>query len=74
MTSTETAMGVKLHAQDNPKSPFLQAMNEILHLVCERIFHLWLQPDWLYRLMPQYGLHEKSRTIMHEFTDQVRRV
>ncbi|XP_059048275.1 cytochrome P450 4c3-like [Achroia grisella] len=67
----DTAMGVKINAQDNPDSPFLMCMNRILNLVCERIFHLWLQPDWLYKLFPQYIEHQKCLKEMHEFTDQV---
>ncbi|KAM3962908.1 cytochrome P450 4C1-like [Aphomia sociella] len=66
-----TAMGVKLNAQENPNSPFLMYLNRILNLLCERIFHLWLQPEWLYRLFPQYIEHKKCVTEMHEFIDQV---
>ncbi|XP_026328887.1 cytochrome P450 4c3-like isoform X2 [Hyposmocoma kahamanoa] len=68
---SETAMGVKLHAQENPNSLFLQAINKLLHLVSERFFCLWLQPNWLYKFMPQYATHEKNKNIMHEFVDQV---
>ncbi|XP_049866094.1 cytochrome P450 4d2-like [Pectinophora gossypiella] len=67
----ETAMGVKVNAQGNPNSPYLLAMNKVLNLVCERIFHLWLQPDWLYRLFPQYPEHQRCVKIMHDFTDDV---
>ncbi|XP_026328888.1 cytochrome P450 4C1-like [Hyposmocoma kahamanoa] len=68
---SETAMGVKLHSQDDSKTPFLQAMTSMLNLVCQRIFHLWLQPDWLYKFMPQYVMHEKNKSILHDYTDQV---
>ncbi|XP_052750838.1 cytochrome P450 4C1-like [Galleria mellonella] len=67
----DTAMGVKINAQDNPDSPFLLCMNRILNLVCERIFHLWLQPDWLYKLFPQYIEHQKCVKEMHGFTDKI---
>ncbi|KOB58062.1 Cytochrome CYP341A13, partial [Operophtera brumata] len=49
----DTAMGIKINAQGNPDSVFLKSMNRILNLVCERIFHLWLQPEWLFKLFPQ---------------------
>ncbi|CAG5035857.1 unnamed protein product [Parnassius apollo] len=67
----ETAMGIKINAQDNPNAPFLKAMQIILNLVTERIFHLWLQPDWLYKFFPQYSKHQKYLKVMHDFTDEV---
>ncbi|KPJ11283.1 Cytochrome P450 4c3 [Papilio machaon] len=67
----ETAMGVKINAQDNKDTPFLKSMQIILHLVCERVFHLWLQPDWLYKLFPRYVSHEKNIKVMHDFTNEV---
>ncbi|XP_068630264.1 cytochrome P450 4c3-like [Battus philenor] len=65
----ETTLGIKINAQVNP--PFLIAMKSVLNLICERIFHLWLQPEWLYRLFPQYAKHEECRKILHDFTDEV---
>ncbi|CAH0727723.1 unnamed protein product, partial [Brenthis ino] len=67
----ETALGVKINSQDDSNSSFLTSMNIILDLVCERIFHLWLQPDWLFKLFPQYKLHQKSIKVLHDFTDEV---
>ncbi|XP_075970358.1 cytochrome P450 4C1-like [Anticarsia gemmatalis] len=67
----ETTIGVKINAQDNPDSPFLHAMCRVLNLICQRIFHLWLQPDWLYSLFPQFKDHQKCIGLMHGFTDEV---
>ncbi|KAL0840547.1 hypothetical protein ABMA28_015765 [Loxostege sticticalis] len=67
----ETAMGVKINAQGNPNTPFLVSMNRILNLVCERIFHLWLQPEWMFKLFPQYTEHQECLAKMHGFTDDV---
>ncbi|CAG5035852.1 unnamed protein product [Parnassius apollo] len=67
----ETVMGIKINAQENPNAPFLKAMQNILNLVTERVFHLWLQPDWLYKFFPQYSKHQKYRKVMHDFTDEV---
>ncbi|XP_063621511.1 cytochrome P450 4C1-like [Cydia splendana] len=67
----ETAFGVKINAQDDEKSPFLVELNNILQLVCERIFHLWLQPDWLYKFFPQYRKHKHCLRILHGFTNDV---
>ncbi|KAJ0180019.1 hypothetical protein K1T71_004610 [Dendrolimus kikuchii] len=68
---SESAMGVTINAQGNPNSPFLISMNRILNLICERIFHLWLQPDWIFRLFPQSKEHEKCLQAMQNFTDTV---
>ncbi|XP_045493107.1 cytochrome P450 4c3-like [Colias croceus] len=67
----ETAMGVKMGAQENPNSPFLASMNALLNVVCERIFHLWLQPDWIFKLFPQYNIHQDCIGVLHGFTDEV---
>ncbi|CAH2075152.1 unnamed protein product, partial [Iphiclides podalirius] len=67
----ETVMGIKIKAQDNPKTPFLSAMQAILNLVCERIFHLWLQPEWLYKLFPKYSKYKKCVKVLHDFTNEV---
>ncbi|KAJ8732610.1 hypothetical protein PYW07_015209 [Mythimna separata] len=67
----ETAMGVKINAQENPDQPFLNAMSRVLNLVCERIFHLWLQPDWMYKWFPQYKKHQEYISLLHRFTNQV---
>lgn len=65
-------MGVKINAQSNQDSPFLKAMNRVLNLITERIFHLWLQLDWMYRIfVSKYTEHQKCVNIMHGFTDQV---
>ncbi|XP_063839462.1 cytochrome P450 4c3-like [Ostrinia nubilalis] len=68
----ESAMGVKINAQGDPNTPFLLSMSRILNLACERIFHLWLQPDWLYKLFTwKYNEHQKCLNHMHGFTDDV---
>ncbi|CAB3243897.1 unnamed protein product [Arctia plantaginis] len=67
----ETTIGVKINAQDNPDCLFLNAMSNTLQLICQRIFHLWLHPDWLYSLFPQYKTHQKCIGLLHDFTDEV---
>ncbi|XP_030026721.1 cytochrome P450 4c3 isoform X5 [Manduca sexta] len=67
----ETAMGVKINAQENPDSTFLKNLNRLLNLICERIFHLWLQPEWMFKLFPQYKEHERCMKQLHDFTDDV---
>ncbi|XP_046960863.1 cytochrome P450 4C1-like [Vanessa cardui] len=67
----ETAMGVKVNAQNDSNSPFVTSLNQVLDIICKRIFHLWLQPDWLFKLFPQYSKHEACIKILHDFTDDV---
>ncbi|KOB70436.1 Cytochrome CYP341A13 [Operophtera brumata] len=67
----ETAMGVKLNAQGNPGSEFLKSMNYLMNLICKRIFRLWLQPEWLFKLFPQSREHDHCIKQMHDFTDDV---
>ncbi|XP_023951630.1 cytochrome P450 4c3 isoform X2 [Bicyclus anynana] len=67
----ETAMGVKVKAQMNSNSPFLTCLANLLNIICERIFHLWLQPEWLFRLFPQYNEHQRCIHTLHDFTDEV---
>ncbi|KPJ11286.1 Cytochrome P450 4d2 [Papilio machaon] len=66
-----TTMGIKLNVQNDPDNPFLKAMKNILNFVCKRIFHLWLQPEWLYKLFPQYTEEKKYLKEMHNFVDEV---
>ncbi|KAM3962932.1 cytochrome P450 4V2-like [Aphomia sociella] len=67
----DTTLGVKLNVQEKPDFSFLKSLNQFLNLACERIFHLWLQPDWLYKLFPQYTEHEKCIKDIHQFIDQL---
>ncbi|XP_013177583.1 PREDICTED: cytochrome P450 4C1-like [Papilio xuthus] len=67
----ETTMGITTNAQNNPNAPYLKALKNILNLVCERIFHLWLQPDWLYKFFSQSKSHQKYTKEMQGFVDEV---
>ncbi|KAJ0180012.1 hypothetical protein K1T71_004603 [Dendrolimus kikuchii] len=67
----ETAMGVKINAQGNPNTPFLVAINHGLNLVCKRMYQVWLWPDWVFQLFPQFKEHEECKKIMFDFTDTI---
>ncbi|XP_039749255.1 cytochrome P450 4d2-like [Pararge aegeria] len=67
----ETTMGVKVNAQMDSNSPFLTCLASVLNIICERIFHLWLQPDWMFKFFPQYRKHQKYIKTLHDFTDLV---
>lgn len=65
-------MGVKLHTQDNPKSQFLQSMNFVLHVICQRMKNIWEHSDWLFKFTSHYATYEKAKKTLYEVTDQVR--
>ncbi|CAK1553504.1 unnamed protein product [Leptosia nina] len=67
----ETAMGTQIKAQQNQDNVILKAVNESLRLSCERIFHLWLQPAWLYWFFPQHAKLMYYTKIVHDFTDKI---
>ncbi|XP_037875026.1 cytochrome P450 4c3 isoform X1 [Bombyx mori] len=67
----ETALGVKINAQGDKDSSFLKSMNRILNIVCMRIFHLWLQPVWLFKLFPVFNEHQSCIEMLHDFVDKV---
>ncbi|KPJ11285.1 Cytochrome P450 4C1 [Papilio machaon] len=67
----ETTMGIKLNAQNNPDNRFLRALKNILNFFCKRIFHLWLQPEWLYKFFHQYTEEKNYLKEMHDFVDGV---
>ncbi|XP_004926535.1 cytochrome P450 4V2 [Bombyx mori] len=66
----ETAMGVKVNAQGDNDSIFLKSLNRMLNIVCMRIFHLWLQPTWLFKLFPVFHEHQKGKKLLYDFVDE----
>ncbi|XP_063541272.1 cytochrome P450 4c3-like [Cydia strobilella] len=70
-SSCETTLGVKVNAQDDDMSPFLVEMGRVTRVVAERVFHLWLQPEWLFRCFPLYREQRTGCEVLHGFTDHV---
>ncbi|XP_061722232.1 cytochrome P450 4C1-like [Cydia pomonella] len=70
-STCESSLGVKINAQDDAVSPFLVELGRVTQVVAERIFHLWLQPEWLFRFSPQYRQQRTSCAVLHGFTDHV---
>ncbi|XP_072940869.1 cytochrome P450 4C1-like [Epargyreus clarus] len=67
----ETTMGVNINSQGSLNAPFLEAVNCLLNVIAERMFHLWLQPEWMFRLFPQYALYSKSKEFVYDYMDKV---
>ncbi|XP_063389162.1 cytochrome P450 4c3-like [Cydia fagiglandana] len=67
----ETTLGVKIDSQDDSVSPFLVELGRVTRVLAERIFRLWLHPEWLFRCSPQYRQQRTSCEVLHGFTDHV---
>ncbi|XP_023950870.2 cytochrome P450 4C1-like [Bicyclus anynana] len=68
---SDTMSGAKINAQMDPSSPFMACLEDSLNLVCERLFHLWLHPDWLFRFFPQYTKQKKCMQFIYGYTDEI---
>lgn len=69
----ETAMGVKINAQQNPKFPYVQAVKITTDIISERFVKVWNRIDWIFRLTApqQYKLLKENIKLMHEFTERI---
>ncbi|XP_038223212.1 cytochrome P450 4C1-like [Zerene cesonia] len=65
-----TALGLKLSLQDSDV-PVIKAVLDIFKLLTNRMVHLWLWPDWLYRRTSQYAEYKKSIGILYGLTDEI---
>ncbi|EFX87733.1 hypothetical protein DAPPUDRAFT_312044 [Daphnia pulex] len=71
LTSTETAMGRHVDAQQKSDSDYFKAVYKMTHIIQARQTRPWLQPDWLFRLFPLGSEQKRCLSILHGFTDQV---
>uniref|UniRef100_A0A182SX45 Cytochrome P450 n=1 Tax=Anopheles maculatus TaxID=74869 RepID=A0A182SX45_9DIPT len=67
----ETAMGVRLECQSNPKVRFVEATEALMDLIFKRIFNPVLANDTLYRFTNAGRQHTAVLQIMHQFTSAV---
>uniref|UniRef100_A0A1I8NMZ0 Cytochrome P450 n=1 Tax=Stomoxys calcitrans TaxID=35570 RepID=A0A1I8NMZ0_STOCA len=69
----ETAMGVKINAQDNPKMPYVTSVTECLDIMIFRLTRALDRFDWYFSIFSNklYRRQQKCLQIMHEFTDKV---
>ncbi|XP_038210489.1 cytochrome P450 4C1-like [Zerene cesonia] len=65
----ETTIGVKIDALQNPDNTFLNAVNESQNCVAERIFHVWLHPNFIYKFHPSHERIKKCIKTMNDFVD-----
>ncbi|XP_018800716.1 PREDICTED: cytochrome P450 4ae1 [Bactrocera latifrons] len=69
----ETAMGVCVHAQQDSKSDFVQAVNDVTNIVATRFIRPILVFPRLFKLLrpQQYEKQMEGIRIMHRFTEQI---
>ncbi|XP_073463815.1 cytochrome P450 4V2-like [Aquarana catesbeiana] len=66
----ETAMGTKIHAQNNSDSDYIKAIYEMSDMIHRRQKMPWLWPDFVYSRLKAGRNHDKNLKILHSFTDK----
>ncbi|CAH2074976.1 unnamed protein product, partial [Iphiclides podalirius] len=67
----ETALGVKVNAQTQPDTPFLNAFDEYCELIAARMCQPWLRIEALYKLLPDSVKLEKNKKYICDYVDKV---
>uniref|UniRef100_A0A1B0ALV1 Cytochrome P450 n=1 Tax=Glossina palpalis gambiensis TaxID=67801 RepID=A0A1B0ALV1_9MUSC len=69
----ETAMGVKINAQQNPQFPYVQAVQCASDIISKRFVKVWLRINWIFRLLAPHDYRRlmESIRLMHEFTEKI---
>uniref|UniRef100_A0A1I8Q941 Cytochrome P450 n=2 Tax=Stomoxys calcitrans TaxID=35570 RepID=A0A1I8Q941_STOCA len=69
----ETAMGVMINAQSNPKFPYVQAVFHVTNITARRFINVWHRINWIFRLTApsDYKLLNDSIKLMHNFTENI---
>ncbi|KAM7350274.1 uncharacterized protein ACRADG_008889 [Cochliomyia hominivorax] len=69
----ETAMGVKINAQNNPGFPYVQAVTNVTNITARRFINVWHRINWIFRLTaPRENKRlQESIKLMHDFTENI---
>ncbi|XP_075157457.1 putative cytochrome P450 4d14 [Haematobia irritans] len=70
---TETAMGVKVNAQENPDFPYVKALTNVADIIATRFVKPFQTIDLLFQIFA-FKTHRKllaNIKLMHDFTDKV---
>lgn len=68
---SESAMGVETNSQISDNNTYLHAVKSVTEISVSRIFKLWLQPEFLFRLSSYSKKFEKSLEIMESVSKNV---
>ncbi|XP_065364515.1 cytochrome P450 4d2-like [Calliphora vicina] len=69
----ETAMGVKINAQNNPDFPYVQAVTAVTNISSKRFINVWHRINWIFRLTAaqDYKRLNASIKLTHDFTENI---
>ncbi|XP_013116588.2 probable cytochrome P450 4d14 [Stomoxys calcitrans] len=69
----ETAMGVKINAQEHPEFPYAKAVTDCATIMAARLMKPFDRFDWYFRIVSNksYRHMNKCLKVMHDFTDKV---
>uniref|UniRef100_V9KNB6 Cytochrome P450 4V2-like protein n=2 Tax=Callorhinchus milii TaxID=7868 RepID=V9KNB6_CALMI len=67
----ETAMGKKIHAQENSESEYIQAIYRMSDLIQRRQKMPWFWLDFVYNTFGEGKEHNHNLRILHSFTEKV---
>ncbi|XP_049766002.1 cytochrome P450 4C1-like isoform X4 [Schistocerca cancellata] len=71
LTSTETAMGTSVNAQNQTQSAYVNAVNRISELTVERMINPWMQSDFIFERTSSAKEYYDQLKILHGFTKKV---
>ncbi|XP_001658673.2 probable cytochrome P450 4d14 isoform X2 [Aedes aegypti] len=68
---SESAMGVKLNAQDDPNSSYVQAVKEMSEIIFQRLFSLLRTHKLFFQMSEAAQRQRAALKVLHKFTDSV---
>ncbi|EDS33785.1 cytochrome P450 4c3 [Culex quinquefasciatus] len=68
---SESAMGVKINAQDNPDSPYVKAVKEMSNIIFRRLFSMMREYKIFFHLQKAAQRQKAALAVLHSFTDSV---
>ncbi|XP_049535219.1 probable cytochrome P450 4d14 isoform X1 [Anopheles darlingi] len=68
---SESAMGVKLNAQHNPHTEYVEAVKEISDIIFKRLFSLGREYKWVFRFQKASRRQDELVKVVHDFAHRV---
>jgi len=67
----QTAMGVDVHAQDDDKHPWIQAIRASFKITRKRLLMPWLMNDYIFALTKDYRIQNEALRVVNSFAQSV---
>lgn len=68
---SESAMGVKINAQDNPDTPYINAVKEMSEIIFRRLFSMMREYKIFFQMNKAAQRQKAAVAVLHDFTDSV---